>query len=56
MYIILKGQINILKGSPEFQENTSLISALKEGQFFGELALVHKGAYRKHVCSISWRL
>ena len=46
MYIILKGQINILKGSPESQENTSLISALKEGQFFGELALVHKGAYR----------
>jgi len=46
MYIILKGQINILKGSPESQENASLISTLKEGQFFGELALIYKGAYK----------
>lgn len=46
MYMILKGEINILKGSPESQENASLISVLKEGQFFGELALVHKGAYK----------
>ena len=46
MYLILKGQINILKGSPNSQDNTSLISTLKAGQFFGELALVHKGAYK----------
>ena len=46
MYMILKGQINILQGSPESQEPPSLISSLKEGNFFGELALAHKGAYK----------
>ena len=46
MYILLKGRINILHGSPSSQEEPSLISALKEGDFFGELALVHNKAYR----------
>ena len=46
MYIISKGKVNILKGNPEAQDNATLISTLKEGQFFGELALVHKGAYQ----------
>ena len=46
MYILLKGRINILQGIPASQEEPSLISSLKEGDFFGELALVHKRAYR----------
>ena len=46
MYIILKGRINIRQGSPSSQEEPSLVSTLKEGDFFGELALVHKGAYQ----------
>lgn len=46
VYILLKGRVNILQGSPSSQEEPSLISSLKEGDFFGELALVHKGAYR----------
>jgi len=46
LYIILKGRINILQGSPSSQEEPSFISSLKEGDFFGELALVHKGAYQ----------
>ena len=46
VYILLKGRINILQGSPSSQEEPSLISSMKEGDFFGELALVHKGAYR----------
>ncbi len=46
MYIVIKGRINILQGTPSAQEEPSLISSLKEGDFFGELALVYKGAYR----------
>ena len=46
MYILLKGRINVLQGTPSSQEEPSLISSLKEGDFFGELALVHKKAYR----------
>ena len=46
MYILIKGRINILQGSPASQEEPSLISSLKEGDFFGELALVHREAYR----------
>ena len=46
MYIIAKGQVNILKGTPEAHENATLISTLKEGQFFGELSLIHTGAYK----------
>ncbi len=46
MYIILKGRVNILQGNPSSQEEPSLISSLKEGDFFGELALVSQGAYR----------
>ena len=46
MYIILKGRVNILQGQPNSQEESSLISSLKEGNFFGELALVHKTAYQ----------
>ena len=45
-YIILKGRINILQGSPSSQEEPALISSLKEEDFFGELALVYKRAYR----------
>ena len=46
MYIILKGRVNILQGQPNSQEESSLVSTLKEGQFFGELALIHKKAYQ----------
>ena len=46
MYIISKGCINILQGAPSSQEDPSLVSSLKEGDFFSELALVYKGAYR----------
>lgn len=46
VYILLNGRINILQGSPSSQEDPSLISSLKVGDFFGELSLVHKGAYR----------
>ena len=46
MYIILKGKVNILQGQPNSQEESSLISSLKEGNFFGELSLVHKKAYQ----------
>ena len=46
MYLLVKGRINILQGSPNSQEEPSLVSSLKEGDFFGELALVHKKAYR----------
>lgn len=46
MYIIIKGRINILQGSPSSQEEPHLISCLKEGDFFGELALVYNRAYR----------
>lgn len=45
LYIILNGRINILQGSSASQEEPSLISSLKEGDFFGELALVNKTAY-----------
>lgn len=46
MYILLKGRVNIFQGNPSSQEEPSLISSLKEGDFFGELALIHTGAYR----------
>ena len=46
MYIILKGTVNILQGQPQSQEEPALISCLKEGNFFGELALVNKKAYQ----------
>ncbi|MDE0092199.1 MAG: cyclic nucleotide-binding domain-containing protein [Oligoflexia bacterium] len=46
MYIILKGRVNILQGQPNSQEESSLISSLKEGHFFGELSLVYKKAYQ----------
>lgn len=46
VYVILKGRINILQGSPSSQEEPSLVSSLKEGDFFGELSLVHSGAYK----------
>ena len=45
MYIILRGKINILHGNSNNTES-SVISQLNEGDFFGELALVHTGAYR----------
>lgn len=46
MYILLKGQVNILYGSPEAQEDPALVSSLKEGDFFGELSLLHKDSYQ----------
>ena len=46
MYIIIKGSVNILQGQPNSQEESSLVSSLKEGNFFGELALVNKRAYQ----------
>ena len=46
MYIILKGQVNILHGSPDSQEDPSLVSSLKPGDFFGELALIQNQGYK----------
>lgn len=46
MYIILKGQVNILQGSPESQEDPVLVSTLKPGDFFGELALIQSQGYK----------
>ncbi len=46
MYIILKGQVNILHGSPDSQEDPSLVSSLKVGDFFAELALLQNEAYQ----------
>ena len=46
MYILVKGRINILQGTPDSQEEPSLVSSLKAGDFFGELALVQTRAYR----------
>ena len=46
MYIILKGRVNILHGSPDSRETATLVSILKEGDFFGELALAQKQGYR----------
>lgn len=46
MHIILKGQVNILHGTPSSQEEPSLVSSLKSGDFFGELALLKNGAYQ----------
>ena len=40
MYILVKGRINIFQGTPDSQEEPSLVSSLKAGDFFGELALV----------------
>ena len=45
MYLILKGGVNILQGAPGSQEEPSFIASLKQGDFFGELALVDKTAY-----------
>ena len=46
MYIILKGQVNILHGSPNSQEESSLVSSLKAGDFLGELSLLQNEAYQ----------
>lgn len=45
MYLILKGGVNILQGTPNSQEEPSFIASLKPGDFFGELALIDKTAY-----------
>lgn len=45
LYLILKGGVNILQGTPDSQEEPSLISSLKPGDFFGELALTNKASY-----------
>ena len=45
MYLILKGGVNILQGTPNSQEEPSFITSLKPGDFFGELALIDKTAY-----------
>lgn len=46
MYIILKGQVHILHGDLNSQEDPSLVSSLKKGDFFGELALINSEAYQ----------
>ena len=45
MYIIVKGRVNIFHGSVD-AEGAQLVSVLKEGDFFGELALVQDKGYR----------
>ena len=44
MYIILSGEVNILYGGSDSSES-SMISQLKEGDFFGELCLVQEKGY-----------
>ena len=44
MYIILKGKVNIMHGNNNGAEAT-VISQLKEGDFFGELCLVQEKGY-----------
>lgn len=46
MYLIVKGRINIFQGSLNSKESPNLISSLKEGDFFGELSLIHNFSYR----------
>ena len=54
VYIILKGQVNILQSTnASNQKQSNLILSLKEGDFFGELALVHKGAYKNMLAQSS---
>ena len=45
MYIILKGRVSIMLGSPENQEESVLVSTLKAEDFFGEMALVQNKGY-----------
>lgn len=47
MYLILKGGVNVLQGTPSSQEEPSFIASLKPGDFFGELALIDKMAYEE---------
>ena len=44
MYIILSGKISILYNPPDGSEHIT-VSQLKEGEFFGELALVKEKSY-----------
>ena len=44
MYIILSGKVNILHGNSGGKE-ASVISQLKEGDFFGEICLVQEKGY-----------
>ena len=53
VYIILKGTVNILQTGGSNQKQSNLILSLKEGDFFGELALVHKGAYKNMMAQSS---
>ena len=53
MYIILKGRVNIFHGSTESEEEANLISVLKEGDFFGELALVQSKCYHNMFARVS---
>ena len=46
LYLIVKGGVNILQGSPDSQEEPALVESLKPGDFFGELALIHKECYK----------
>ena len=46
MYIILKGVVNIFLGNPATQEESSVVSTLKNGDFFGELALLNNSSYQ----------
>ena len=49
MYIILSGKVNILHGSASAGE-TSILSQLKEGDFFGELCLAQEKGHH-HVAA-----
>ena len=46
MYIILTGQVNILYGGSESQKPT-VVSTIKEEDFFGEIALVQGQGYHQ---------
>ena len=46
MYMILKGKVNILHGFPDSEDEPTVISSLKQGDFFGELALIQNKVYQ----------
>ena len=46
MYMIQKGKVNILHGQPDSTGEPSVVSHLKQGDFFGEISLVQNKVYQ----------
>lgn len=47
LYMIMKGQVQITYGDNNSSSNSSNVSLLEEGDFFGELSLVQDKGYHK---------